>query len=56
MYRAAQKSKPQPKPKTDMQIEGAVDLTSDKFPTVPERQGPTVPTDDPYRKYRTSKA
>ena len=42
------------KDKSDMKIEGnVVDETEDKLPSIPSKTVPTLPTDDPFRRYRS---
>jgi hypothetical protein len=42
-----------PTPKTSMTIDGAIDVSGDKFPAVPAKKGPTLPADDSFAKMRT---
>lgn len=51
-HKERQKAKPQDK--SDMKIEGnVVDETDDKLPSIPSKTVPTLPIDDPFRRYRS---
>lgn len=45
-----------PRDKSSMKIEGnVIDESEEKVPSIPPKTSPTLPTDDPFRKFRTEK-
>jgi hypothetical protein len=56
VYKARQKSGEAKSDNNSITVEGALDLSGDKFPKVPPKPSPQLPVDDAFAKFRTSQA